>query len=111
MAGVPRTPSSMGDWIRYGACGDEDPEIFWPTTGPGNADRAREICNRCTVVSQCRAWALANNPDGFWGGMSDSERRKAKRTNKRTNQVTTTSSGDPSADAADRVLVGCGIGS
>lgn len=37
--------------------------------------RAKDICARCPVISQCRSHALSvGEPYGIWGGLSESER-------------------------------------
>ena len=37
--------------------------------------RAKEMCRRCPVITQCRTHALAvGEPYGIWGGLSESER-------------------------------------
>lgn len=76
------TSDTADDWRNRAACRSEDPELFFPL---GNSDpaliqteRARAVCNRCPVIDACLRWAVDNDiPDGIWGGMSESERRKA----------------------------------
>ena len=37
--------------------------------------QAKQICQRCPVISQCAAWALrTREPYGVWGGLSETER-------------------------------------
>jgi WhiB family redox-sensing transcriptional regulator len=72
------------DWRHDAACRDEDPELFFPvgTSGPAlmQVTEAKAVCHRCTVASDCLAWALASGQDaGVWGGMSEDERRALKR--------------------------------
>ncbi|MFJ3497829.1 WhiB family transcriptional regulator [Streptomyces sp. NPDC086091] len=72
------------DWRHQAACREEDPELFFPigTTGIAlvQAEEARAVCRRCPVRQPCLNWALASGqPDGVWGGMSESERRNLKR--------------------------------
>jgi WhiB family redox-sensing transcriptional regulator len=72
------------DWRHDAACRDEDPELFFPvgTSGPAllQVTEAKSVCHRCTVASDCLAWALASGQDaGVWGGMSEDERRALKR--------------------------------
>lgn len=72
------------DWRHRAACRDEDPELFFPvgTSGPAlmQEAEAKAVCHRCTVASDCLAWALASGQDaGVWGGMSEDERRALKR--------------------------------
>jgi WhiB family transcriptional regulator, redox-sensing transcriptional regulator len=72
------------DWRHDAACRDEDPELFFPVGNSGPAllqiAEAKAVCHRCTVASDCLAWALASGQDaGVWGGMSEDERRALKR--------------------------------
>jgi WhiB family transcriptional regulator, redox-sensing transcriptional regulator len=74
----------MTDWRHSAICRDEDPELFFPIGNSGPAllqiAEAKTVCRRCPVVSRCLAWALENGEDtGVWGGMSEDERRAAKR--------------------------------
>jgi WhiB family redox-sensing transcriptional regulator len=71
--------------VRNGACRDEDPELFFPvgTSGPAllQVTKAKAVCQRCSVASDCLAWALASCQDsGVWGGMGEDERRSLKST-------------------------------
>ncbi len=64
-----------GEWQRYGACHGEDVELFIPNLG-GNFNRARKICDGCTVRSECLDFALAGEDlAGMWGGTTAPERR------------------------------------
>lgn len=55
---------------------------------PGRHERvakARELCNACPVIDQCRDYAIRNRiPFGIWAGMSERQRRKYKSTNQET---------------------------
>lgn len=67
-------------WTTYAACRGTDPELFYPvsTAGPAleQVGRAKAICARCTVQSDCLSWALrAGEPEGVWGGTTPEERR------------------------------------
>ena len=73
-----------GDWRFGAACGDEDPELFFPigNTGPAllQIEDAKAVCRRCPVIDQCLQYALESGQDaGVWGGMSEDERRALKR--------------------------------
>ena len=72
------------DWHHQAVCRDEDPELFFPVgnSGPALAQiaKAKVVCNRCPVTSQCLKWALETGQDaGVWGGMSEEERRALRR--------------------------------
>lgn len=77
-------PHSTTDWRHRAACQYEDPELFFPigNTGPAllEIDEAKSVCRRCPVMDQCLAWALETDQDhGVWGGLSEDERRRARR--------------------------------
>lgn len=63
-----------------GLCAETDPEAFFPEKGD-NPLAAKMICSRCDVLDKCREWALETNQRfGVWGGMSEKDRRKARKT-------------------------------
>src|SRR4051794_41751140 len=72
------------DWRDRAACLEEDPELFFPigNTGPAllQIEEAKQVCRRCDVRDACLQWALEAGQDhGVWGGLSEDERRGAKR--------------------------------
>src|ERR1700739_2579665 len=72
------------DWRHKAVCPVEHPELFCPggNSGPALAQiaDAKLVCNRCSVTTECLAWALNTGQDsGVWGGMSEDERRAPKR--------------------------------
>jgi WhiB family redox-sensing transcriptional regulator len=61
-----------------------DPDLFFPVAESGPAVRqiaaAKAICGRCPALAHCRSWALSTGePDGIWGGLTPTERRRARR--------------------------------
>jgi len=76
---------SIMEWRDRAACLDvDDPELFFPigNTGPAldQLERARAVCQSCTVREVCLVWAMEHNQDsGVWGGFSEDERRSLKR--------------------------------
>jgi len=71
-------------WRSDAICRDTDPDLFFPVGTTGQAlvqiDRAREVCDQCTVKVDCLEFALETNQDsGIWGGTSEEERRKLRR--------------------------------
>lgn len=71
-------------WRRHAICRDTDPDLFFPVGTTGQAlvqiDRAKEVCEQCTVRLDCLEFALETNQDsGIWGGTSEEERRKLRR--------------------------------
>ena len=58
---------------------DADPEAFFPEKG-GSTREAKRICAACPVRDDCLQYALENDERfGIWGGLSERERRRAKR--------------------------------
>ena len=68
------------EWRDRAACLDvDDPELFFPVGNTGPAlnliERAKAVCNGCTVREVCLSWAMEHNQDsGVWGGLSEDER-------------------------------------
>ncbi len=55
-------------WQLDGACRGEDVELFIPSVG-GNFNRARQMCDGCTVRTKCLDFGLADKDIiGMWGG-------------------------------------------
>lgn len=66
-------------WMHDAKCLDADPEAFFPEKG-GSTREAKRICSACPVREECLEYALANDERfGIWGGLSERERRRAKR--------------------------------
>lgn len=79
---------SMTGWGDLAACRGEDSELFFPISevGPGarQAAKAKAVCARCPVRSECLAYALDNGLDyGVFGGTTADERRRLARSGKR----------------------------
>lgn len=76
------TPVQVQPWWDRAACLGVDADIFFPEKGNnGNGTRvAKQICQTCTVTTECLEYALANDERfGVWGGHSERERRRLKR--------------------------------
>ena len=76
------TASRSTEWMSRGQCGGASELYFAPYAERPEARvrreaRARAICERCTVIMECRDYARANRELGFWGGESESERAVA----------------------------------
>ena len=68
------------DWSDQAACLSAEPEQFFPVGGAAAARwetaAAKQVCERCDVLSECRDYALATRqPFGVWGGLDEEERR------------------------------------
>jgi len=62
-------------WEDDARCLQYDPEVFFATRARAER-RAKSICHRCPVKSECLAHALASRVEfGVWGGMNWKERR------------------------------------
>jgi WhiB family redox-sensing transcriptional regulator len=73
-----------GDWRTVALCRDTDPDLFFPigTTGPAleQIEDAKAVCRQCPALEPCLEFALATNQEsGVWGGTSEEERRKLRR--------------------------------
>lgn len=75
-------------WWSRAACGTADPELFFPISYSGPALRqvakAKAICARCQIQQECLRYALdAGSIQGVWGGMTEEERRRLLRRDRR----------------------------
>jgi len=73
------------DWRCRAACRDTDPDLFFPVGTTGQAidqiDAAKAVCRECPALEPCLDFALATNQEaGVWGGTSEEERRKLRKT-------------------------------
>jgi WhiB family redox-sensing transcriptional regulator len=69
------------DWRHDAACGDADPDLFFPDETKSAAVKlrlAKRICRGCQVSATCLSWALAGHEAGIWGGMTEDERRRLR---------------------------------
>ena len=66
-------------WQTDALCAQTDPEAFFPEKGGSTRD-AKKICTTCEVKTECLEYALQNDERfGSWGGVSERERRKLKK--------------------------------
>ena len=66
-------------WQEYANCMGVDPDLFFPERGASTRE-AKEVCKGCVVREDCLEFALANGEKfGIWGGMSERERRRVRR--------------------------------
>lgn len=69
------------DWRDRARCKGVGPELFFGAHDESHADRVRRernakaMCLGCDVVADCLA--SGQGEEGIWGGMTDSERRRA----------------------------------
>lgn len=83
---LPAVDPADTTWHAEGACRGMDPAIWYPNGETAHAAkkqiaRAQAICETCPVRLTCLAWALHHQePDGVWGGLKSSARRKLAET-------------------------------
>ncbi len=72
------------DWKSDAACRTVDTSIFFPESETAAAP-ALAVCARCPVRDQCLDFALETRQhDGIWGGATETERRRLRRTRSRS---------------------------
>lgn len=47
----------------------------------------RRMCAGCDILTECREYATANEPWGFWGGMTMTERANLRRRTRRSKRA------------------------
>ena len=69
-------------WADRGSCRDQ-PELFYNDEDDhrrvrrDKEDAAKDICERCPVIVQCRRYAIvAGELYGVWGGLTEMERHQ-----------------------------------
>jgi WhiB family redox-sensing transcriptional regulator len=68
------------EWRSQAACRSMDPELFFPVVEVGplcaaQIARAKAVCARCPVQTECLSFALTALPHGVAGGLTAEERR------------------------------------
>lgn len=87
-------------WEDDARCRTHDPEIFF-VPRVAFERRAKTICSRCTVRTECLAYALEARIDfGIWGGLNDKERRRMLRRAPRDTPWREVLAADPSSSLA-----------
>lgn len=82
----------MNDWRQRGACRTADPELFYPISeaapNQGQIAEAKAVCASCPVLAVCRQHALGKpEPFGVWGGMTEWERERLLRRDRRASHA------------------------
>ena len=66
-------------WQDRALCAETDPDAFFPEKG-GGVRAPKKVCRACPVQAECLEYALETNQGfGIWGGLSERERRRLKR--------------------------------
>ena len=71
-------------WRELSACRESDPNLFFPigSTGPAvdQIEKAKIICDACSVQEACLQYALETNQEaGVWGGYAEDDRRRLRK--------------------------------
>lgn len=67
------------NWRAHGLCAAEDPDLFF-AAGALEHKIAKRVCRGCPVQAECLTYAMEVPIDhGVWGGMTERERRRARR--------------------------------
>lgn len=69
-------PDEAAEWEEQALCRNiEDQTLFFPEHNNRSPAKAKRMCARCPVQSQCLESALINDERfGIWGGMTEKER-------------------------------------
>lgn len=74
------TPALHPGELPGALCPQTDPEVFFPEPG-GSPATAKKVCGACEARPDCLALALSLGPVmGVWGGLTERERKRLKRT-------------------------------
>jgi len=76
------------NWRSAGACLSADPDLFFPISSTGPAERqiarAKMICAGCSVQRECLEFALSHKQIfGIWGGTTAEDRQRERRRKRR----------------------------
>src|SRR5262249_54908838 len=79
---------SAANWRSAGACLSADPDLFFPISSAGPAERqiarAKRICAGCDVRRECLEFALSHDQVyGIWGGTTAEDRQRERRRKRR----------------------------
>jgi WhiB family transcriptional regulator, redox-sensing transcriptional regulator len=79
---------TAANWRSAGACLSADPDLFFPISSTGPAERqiakAKTICAGCQVRRECLDFALRNHlAYGIWGGTTPEDRQRDRRRERR----------------------------
>jgi len=82
------TTGSAVNWRAAGACLSADPDLFFPISGKGLAEkqvtRAKLICAGCGGRRECLEFAVVHElTHGIWGGTTPEDRERERRRKRR----------------------------
>lgn len=82
-------PTSGVDWQDRAACNGLPLALFFGSekeqspAREAREERARQVCGPCPVLADCRVYATRRGEEGFWGGMTEGERKGGRRRDNR----------------------------
>jgi WhiB family redox-sensing transcriptional regulator len=79
---LPVVPATVdtANWADYALCKETDPDAFSDLVDQRRVAMAKKVCSECISRLFCLDYAVVNGePDGIWGGLTPSERKKLKR--------------------------------
>lgn len=80
MTSTPNSNFEPPPWTAQALCAQTDPEAFFPDKG-GSTREAKAVCASCNVRNECLEYALDHDERyGIWGGVSERDRRRLKKT-------------------------------
>jgi WhiB family transcriptional regulator, redox-sensing transcriptional regulator len=79
---------SAANWRSLAACLSADPDLFFPISSTGLAERqiarAKAICAGCPVRGECLEFAVTHDQvHGIWGGTTPEDRQRDRRRRRR----------------------------
>ena len=82
------TTRSVKNWRSAAACLAADPDLFFPISTRGPAEkqiaRAKMICAGCKVRTECLEFAVSHDlTHGIWGGTTPEDRQRERRRKRR----------------------------
>jgi WhiB family redox-sensing transcriptional regulator len=70
------------DWSQA-SCAGISTEVYYPddrgNAGFNRNPALRRVCQACPIISECANYALVNEQEGFWGGLTARARRDIRR--------------------------------
>jgi WhiB family redox-sensing transcriptional regulator len=70
-------------WKRDALCLEHTSTADWFPERGDDVRPAKAVCGRCSVAGECLDYAIGNDvKHGIWGGLSERERRRARRDRK-----------------------------
>ena len=79
-------PAGVEAWWPRAACKGTDQSLFFADDSESIA-AAKAVCARCPVREQCLDFALQGRHYGIWGGLTDKERARLRRDQRRRRTV------------------------